>query len=81
MVLIGITFFLLELKMKFKIKVKEKDNPEKNPWLEPYNKPEIRSKKMARTWAKSIVDFFNNTLREGEKERVLLDVIFDLETK
>lgn len=53
-------------------------NAKKNEkaWREPLNRPQIRSEKAAREEAEGIVKNFNDTLRAGERPRVLIDVEF-----
>jgi hypothetical protein len=62
--------------MKFNLHVAHLGK-EDAPWIEDYNKTDIRTEKEAREWAEATVENFNNTLRPGEKVRKLLDVTFE----
>jgi hypothetical protein len=62
--------------MKFNIHVTYKDSPGE-PWLEDYNRPEVKTEEQARQWAERTIQNFNNTLRPGEKARKVVDVTFE----
>ena len=57
--------------MKAKVKIAHKDNPEDN-WIETFKTNNEVGEPQA--WAQSIVDKFNNDLREGERPRILLEI-------
>jgi hypothetical protein len=61
--------------MKFTMKVAHKEGGES--WLEHENRSEIHNEEEAKAWAERTLRNFNDTLRPHEKERKLIDVIFD----
>jgi hypothetical protein len=63
--------------MKFKIKVKYKGTPDGSAWEEPYEKDFVKNADEAREYAEELVQNFNDTLREHERPRELVDVIID----
>ena len=48
-----------------------------NPWDEHENRSEIKSEEEANEWSARCIQRFNDTLRPGERERVLVRVVFD----
>ena len=68
--------------MKFNLKVSHLEiRPEGDrldePWIEDYNRSEIKTEKEAREYGLRLIDRFNDTLRPGERARKLLDVTFE----
>lgn len=53
--------------MKFQIEVLEKGA--RASWWETYDKEEVVDEATARAYAKKMIDYFNSTLRSGEKRR------------
>jgi len=62
--------------MKFNIHVTYKETPGE-PWIEDYNRPEVKTKEQAQKWAANLIDNFNDTLRTDEKARKLVAVTFE----
>ena len=62
--------------MKFNIHVTYLNEPGK-PWIEDYNRPEVKTEDQARAWAKRLIENFNNTLRPHECARKVVDVTFE----
>jgi len=62
--------------MKFNIHVAYKDSTGE-PWVEDYNRPEVKAEEQARQWAERTIQNFNDTLRPGEKARKVVDVTFE----
>lgn len=56
--------------MKFQIQVKEQDS---QPWWESYDRHEVTTKEEALAYGKQTVEYFNSTLRPGERAREVLD--------
>lgn len=62
--------------MKFNIHVTYRDEPGE-PWVEDYNRPEIKTEGQAREWASRLIENFNNTLRPHEHARRVVAVSFE----
>jgi len=59
--------------MKFEMLVGHEDGKGET-WVEPYDKPELRTEDSVRLWAARTNEYFNSTLHDGEKPRTLLEV-------
>lgn len=62
--------------MKFNIHVAYRDEPGE-PWIEDYNRPDIKTEDQAREWAARTIEWFNSTLRPGERARKVTGVSFE----
>ena len=63
--------------MKFEMLVTHTGDTESDtskPWVESYDKPELKTESAVRDWAHRTIEYFNSTLREFEKPRALLEV-------
>jgi len=58
--------------MKFNIVVQHQEGD--SFWIEDYDKPNIYTLDKAKAWAEQTIEWFNSTLREGEKPRKVLSV-------
>ncbi len=62
--------------MNFKMRAKHDGDNDAAGFWEEFDKPGVTDQASAEAAAQGLIDFFNDTLREGERRRVLLKVVY-----